>query len=195
MFGIFKNLETKVTVNHKDGSHDEIVGTCNSGKIFIEYAKNKNVKISENDSLIVHNKNGVDETFIVIEPSFYDNVFGTPAHYQCKVMHLSEFERKQSAKGHINIQGFQGNGNIINLGNNNQNVINDNTIFDKMIECMNQIEGINNKDAIIAAIKEMKASANNKNSFLEKYTKFVSLVGTHITIFQPFLPMLSKFFG
>ena len=190
MFGIFKNLETKVTVNHKDGSHDEIVGTCNSGKIFIEYAKNKNVKISENDSLIVHNKNGVDETFIVIEPSFYDNVFGIPAHYQCKVMHLSEFERKQSAKGHINIQGFQGN-----LVNNNQNVINDNTIFDKMIECMNQIEGINNKDAIIAAIKEMKASANNKNSFLEKYTKFVSLVGTHITIFQPFLPMLSKFFG
>ena len=60
-------------------------------------------------------------------------------------MHLSEFERKQSAKGHINIQGFQGNGNIINLGNNNQNIINDNTIFDKMIECINQIEGINNK--------------------------------------------------
>ena len=195
MFGIFKNLETKVTVNHKDGSHDEIVGTCNSGKIFIEYAKNKNVKISENDSLIVHNKNGVDETFIVIEPSFYDNVFGIPAHYQCKSYAFKRIWKETVCKGHINIQGFQGNGNIINLGNNNQNVINDNTIFDKMIECMNQIEGINNKDAIIAAIKEMKASANNKNSFLEKYTKFVSLVGTHITIFQPFLPMLSKFFG
>ena len=195
MFGIFKNLETKITFNHDDGSYDEITGRYDKGLVFVDYAENHYVKISENDRITVHNKNGVDETFIVIEPSFYDNVFGIPAHYQCKVMHLSEFERKQSAKGHINIQGFQGNGNIINLGNNNQNVINDNTIFDKMIECMNQIEGINNKDAIIAAIKEMKASANNKNSFLEKYTKFVSLVGTHITIFQPFLPMLSKFFG
>lgn len=194
MFGIFDSLKTKITVVHENGSQDEITGRYDNGKVFIDYAENRNVKISENDRITVHNKNGVDETFIVTAPSFYNNALGIPAHYQCKVIRLSEFERKQSQTGHINFRDIQGNNNIINLGNNNQNVVNDNAVFDKMIECINQIEAMNNKDAIIAAINEMKVNANNKNSFLEKYTKFISLLGAHITIVQPFLPMLSKFF-
>lgn len=195
MLGIFNNLKTKITVVHENGSQDEITGRYDKGLVFVDYAENHNVKISENDRITVHNKNGVDETFIVTEPSFYNDTLGIPAHYQCKVMRLSEFERRHSKAGQINIRDFQGNGNIINLGNNNHNIVNDSAVFDKIIACINQIEDINNKEAIIATINEMKVVTNDKNSFLEKYTKFVSLVGAHITILQPFLPMLSKFFS
>lgn len=195
MFGIFDNLKTKITIFHEDGSEGEIIGRYDKGLVFIDYEENHRVKISENDRITVHNKNGVDETFIVTEPSFYNNALVIPAHYQCKVMRLSEFEREHSEAGHINIKDFQGNNNIINLGNNNHNVVNDSAVFDKMIACINQIEDINNKDEIITAINEMKAAANDKNSFFEKYTKFISLVGMHTAVIQPFLPTLSKFFS
>lgn len=193
MFGMFDNLATKITLFHESGLQDEITGRFDNGQVFIDYEKNHKVKIKENDRLTIHNKNGVDETFIVTEPSFYNSFSGIPAHYQCKVMRLSEFEKRNFGTEHINIENFQGNNNIINLGNNNQNTVNDSSVFDKMVACITQNEDINNKDAIIAAINEMKVAANDKKSFLEKYTKFVGLVGMHTTIIQPFLPMLSKF--
>lgn len=193
MLGIFDNLTTKIILSREDGSQDEITGRYDNGQVFIDYEKNHKVKISENDLLTIHNKNGIDETFIVTEPSFYNSFLGISAHYQCKVIRLSEFKKRNSGTRHINIENFQGNNNIINLGNNNHNSVNDSSVFDKIVTCITQNENINNKDAIIAAINEMKTAAGDKKSFLEKYTKFVGLVGMHTAIIQPFLPILSRF--
>ena len=53
-------------------------------------------------------------------------------------------------------------------------------------------ETIENKDEIVAAVDEMQ-NAVGKKGFLQKYNEFVQAAANHMTVFAPFIPLLTKF--
>lgn len=66
-------------------------------------------------------------------------------------------------------------------------------LFDKMLEEARKING-EQKNLIISTIEEMKMNVK-KPTFLDKYNSFIAAAANHMTIFGPFLPMLSMFLG
>lgn len=51
---------------------------------------------------------------------------------------------------------------------------------------------LENKDEIVAAVDGMQNAAGKK-SFLLKYNEFVQVAANHMTVFAPFIPLLTKF--
>ena len=72
---------------------------------------------------------------------------------------------------------------------NNSNKCLDNKIFNELKETASKMES-KDKVQIIDAINELEKSQNSP-SFKEKYNEFIQSVANHMTIFSPFIPMLS----
>jgi len=53
-------------------------------------------------------------------------------------------------------------------------------------------DSLKNRDVIATAIQDMKDEVG-KPSFLEKYNTFIQSISKNITIFAPFIPMLTTF--
>lgn len=53
-------------------------------------------------------------------------------------------------------------------------------------------ETMENKDEIVTAVDGMQNEVGKKG-FLQKYNEFIQAAANHMTVFAPFLPMLTKF--
>lgn len=123
-----------------------------------------------------------------IKVAWGDNI---PYHIQIKnsarTYHeqLAECERMlQAQRGTTNNYVFNNTNGIMVLGN-----ISDSTIlFDALRE---KAEHLENEEEIKERISDMEKCAGKK-SFVEKYTAFVQSVANHMTIFAPFIPMLTE---
>lgn len=117
-----------------------------------------------------------------------DNV---PYHIQIKnsarTYHeqLAEYERVlQAQRGTTNNYVFNNTNGVMVLGN-----ISDSTIlFDALRE---KAEHLENEEEIKERISDMEKCAGKK-PFVEKYNAFIQSVANHMTIFAPFIPMLTE---
>lgn len=98
---------------------------------------------------------------------------------------LAEYERMLQAQiGTTNNYIFNNTNGIMVLGD-----ISDSTIlFDALRE---KAEHLENEEEIKERISNMEKCVGKK-SFVEKYNAFIQSVANHMTIFAPFIPMLTK---
>lgn len=98
---------------------------------------------------------------------------------------LAEYERVLQAQSRTtNNYTFNNTNGIMVLGD-----ISDSTIlFDALRE---KAEHLENKEEIKERISDMEKCAGKK-SFVEKYNAFIQSVANHMTIFAPFIPMLTE---
>lgn len=136
-------------------------------------------------------ENGATEYYEVLDRGFYKGMHGIPDHYQISV-------RKTTVKPCTNKIIYNisnGNGRInINSTDNSVNVnvtlsSEDEALFDSI---KSVAESLVNGEKIVCAIDGMKAEVGQKG-FLQKYNDFIQTAANHMTVFAPFIPMLSKF--
>ena len=87
-------MKDTITLLKKDGSKIEgIRASVQDGKIFLNADK---LLIEPEDVVQRTMSNGAEETFLVIDPGFYEAFHGIQAHYQMKVKKLGLPEAKQA---------------------------------------------------------------------------------------------------
>lgn len=98
---------------------------------------------------------------------------------------LAEYERVLQAQSRItNNYTFNNTNGVMVLGD-----VSDSTIlFDALRE---KAEHLENTEEIKERISDMEKCAGKK-SFVEKYNAFIQSVANHMTIFAPFIPMLTE---
>lgn len=179
----------KLKLVKMDGSSIEnIEALVEPEKIFVEDAS---IIIEEGDMFERKLKNGATEYYEVLDRGFYRGIHGIPDHYQVSV-------QKTTAKAYTNsvTYNISNESGKINI-NSTDNSVNINfalTEEDKaLFETIRSLaETIENKDEIVAAVNEMQ-NAVGKKSFLQKYNEFVQAAANHMTVFAPFIPLLTKF--
>lgn len=156
-------------------------------KIFVDDAS---VIIEEGDVFERTLSNGAIENYEVLDRGFYKGMHGIPDHYQVSV-------RKTTSKSYsnritYNINNESGRININSVDNStNLNFSlskEDEALFSTLKELANSIE---NADEICGLVEEMRTNVG-KERFAEKYNNFVQSIANHMTIFAPFIPMLSN---
>jgi hypothetical protein len=65
-----------------------------------------------------------------------------------------------------------------------------NEIFDQILEAVLTVEDRDERDKIESIVKEMQGSVGT-DDYLKSYTKFMSMVSDHMTVFSPFLAGLA----
>lgn len=86
-----------------------------------------------------------------------------------------------------------GNANINSIDNSVRNVNisnNQKELFEKMLNIATTIIE-NDKDEVVTAIMDMEKSYNQPN-LKEKYYKFIEVAANHMSLFAPFIPMLTE---
>lgn len=188
MKSIFSNFPTeRLKLIKPDGKViDSIVALVQPNKIFVDDAS---VIIEEGDIFERMLSNGAIENYEVIDRGFYKGMHSIPDHYQSSV-------RKTTVKPHrasvtYNINNDSGRININSTDNSFNVTLNkdDETLFDTL---KSLASSLNNSNEICGLIDEMKNNVG-KETFPEKYNKFIQSVANHMTVFAPFIPMISNF--
>lgn len=99
-------------------------------------------------------------------------------------MNSGTFIYNTITNGNANINSTDNSVKNINITNNPAEV------FEKMVNVASNIAA-GNKDDIIMAIEEMKNNYQ-KPTLKDKYFKFIEVAANHMTLFAPFLPMLTE---
>ena len=179
-------LKDKIKLRKADGTEiDGISASVQSDKIFINDEK---IIIDEGDILLRKLPNGKEENYEVINPEFFSDFHGIPAHYEIKV-------RKTTLKPKTSAIIIQANNNahvnVNSVDNSVNNSFNNNLdIFDKLKSIA---ETLQDNTEILKSILEMKCSVNDKKTFKEKYNNFIQAVAAHMTLFTPLITELIKF--
>lgn len=181
----------KVTLIKQDGQKiNEIKACVQKTKIFIDDA---NIPIEDDDKIIRYLPNGLTETYIVLDKGFKQRTHGIEAHYQASVIKESAYEKEQTkseATTIINNIGQYSKANI-NSTDNSINTYNSETnVFNKLREIAHTLPN-ESQHIIIENIDEMEESCG-KNNFKENYNKFIQIAANHMTLFAPFIPMLTE---
>ncbi|SNZ10642.1 hypothetical protein SAMN05421503_1818 [Terribacillus aidingensis] len=195
IFSIAPFPTERVKLNKKSGEIiKDIEALVQSNDIFIE---DISLPIEEGDSLIRELKNGLKESYIVIDRGFVTDSFDLDAHYQVEVEKISSREIRQqnqvSNKIVYNLNGANSRVNN-NSTDNSLNIVNSSPdeLFDKLREQVSQhIEDPEIKRSLRQHISEMEANQDSPN-FTVAYTKFINSIASHMTIFSPFIPALTQ---
>lgn len=156
-------------------------------KIFVDDAS---VIIEEGDVFERILGNGATEYYEVLDRGYYKGTRGIPDHYQISVCKTTVKPRTNKITYNIN----NGNGRInINSTDNSVNVkVSLSNEEEALFEAIKSVaESLEDGEKIICTVDGMKAEVGQKG-FLEKYNDFIQAAANHITVFAPFIPMLSK---
>ena len=185
-FAKFYNDSIKII--KKDGFVLEgIKADVQSKKIFTDYVS---VPFETGDIISRILPNGKEESYKIIDPVFYHEFAGIPAHYQIEVEKTTVMKSPSA----ININA-SGNAKVLvsSVDNSIDNSINISFTNDKIFDdLMREADSIPNNQDIVTAISQMKESVNDKKTFAEKYNNFIQSAAAHMTVFAPFIPALTK---
>ena len=181
----------KVKLIKKDGSvFENIEALVQTGKIFIE---DTSVSIEEEDIIERTLPNGTKERFVVLDRGYYKGMHGIPDNYQIKVEKESKYKSsKSNGSGQTyNINNQSGKINIHSIDQSINYILtpNDEQLFSTLKELARSIDS--NED-IENIVQELRDNVGNK-TYAEKYNEFIQSIANHMTIFAPFIPMLSEF--
>lgn len=179
----------KLKLIKSDGSIiNDVEALVEPKKIFVDDAS---VIIEEGDIFERRLSNGAVENYEVLDRGFYNGTYEIPDHYQVSV-------RKTTAKSYsnritYNITNESGKVNIHSVDNSvNLNISlsdEDEALFTTLKELTASID---NSDLIRQSIDEMRNNVG-KDTFIAKYNNFIQSIANHMTVFAPFIPMLSNF--
>ncbi|GGN76200.1 hypothetical protein GCM10012290_25690 [Halolactibacillus alkaliphilus] len=175
----------------KDGSiSDNIEALVETGKVFIE---DTSVSIEEEDIIIRTLPNGNEERLVVLDRGFYRGMHGIPDNYQVKVEKESKYKSSlNSSTGQTyNINNQSGK---INIHSTDQSINYTLTAKDEQLfkTLKDLARSIDDRGQLEVTIDELRDNIG-KETYAEKYNKFIQSAANHMTVFAPFIPMLSKF--
>lgn len=75
------------------------------------------------------------------------------------------------------------------------NVANAKVIFDQVREAAQKIDDQKLKDEILASVQGMESVVGKPAEYLPQYSKFMSLVANHVSVFANLIPALTQFLG
>ena len=183
IFSAFKYEIVKLI--KRDGSIiDNIKALVQPKTIFVEDAS---ICFDEDDIIERKLPNNKIESYRIVDPVFYDAFGGEPAHYQIKVEKTTTHHKASS----VQIFASENAKVMIDSVDNSINVNSqDFRVFDELIDV---VKGIQGNSEMIASIIQMKNSVNDKESFRNKYIRFVQIAADHMTLLAPFIPSLTRF--
>lgn len=192
MHSMLRNFPTeKVKLIKKDGSiFENIEALVQTGKIFIE---DTSVSIEEEDIIERTLPNGTNERFVVLDRGFYKGMHGIPDNYQIKVEKESKYKSTiNSDLGqtyNINNQSGKINIHSVDQSFNYTLTANDEQLFKTLKDLARSVDIDGQLEELV---QELRDNVGNK-TYAEKYNKFIQSAANHMTIFAPFIPMLSEF--
>lgn len=189
MRSILRGFPTeKLKLIKSDGTIiNDIEALVESKKIFVDDAS---VIIEEGDIFERTLSNGAIENYEVLDRGFHKGMHTIPDHYQVSV-------RKTTAKTYYNrvtynITNKSGKINIDSVDNSvNINITlsdEEEALFRTIKEIATSLE---DSELICKSVDEMHNNVG-KEGFAAKYNNFIQSIANHMTIFSPFIPMLSN---
>lgn len=73
------------------------------------------------------------------------------------------------------------------------NIANSKVIFDKVREVAEQIAEPEIKSQVLESVADMESAVGKPQDYLPRYTKFISLIANHASLFSSLLPALTQF--
>jgi hypothetical protein len=134
---------------------------------------------------------GVEETFEVIDPVYYQAFHDIPAHYQVKVRKKGTFPSGQGGNYSVHVSGLNAR---VNIGSRDHstNIATRGDIFGDISAALQRVvTNAGELQRLLAAVDEMKRQSGGAG-FAPAYRSFVSLAADHVGIIAPFLPALSQ---
>jgi hypothetical protein len=134
---------------------------------------------------------GVEETFEVIDPIYYQAFHTIPAHYQVKVRKKGMFPSGQGGNYSVNITGQNAR---VNIGSRDQstNIATQGDVFgDIRAALQGAVKNADELQNLLAAVDGMKRQ-RGADGFGAAYRSFVSLAADHLGVLAPFLPALAQ---
>lgn len=155
----FRQIEIDQLTIIKDGIIKGIISaSVQKNEIFTH---DISIPIEKGDIFVRKLLNGVEEKYVVINPSFYNGIAKMPPHYEVEVRKLD-------------IDKLNDNNNIYNITAEKVN-----------------INSVDNKNEILAAINEMKNNYG-KPTFKDKVNDFLQIAANCISLFKTIIPFLIK---
>lgn len=176
-------------IKSDDSVIDNVKALVDRGTIFIE---DGTLNIEEGDIIERDLPSGVKEQFLVVDRGFYKGMHGIPDHYQVKVERQSSYTK--GSRGQIINQYHITNADKVNIHSTDNSTTykvtgNDLSVLETI---KNLARGLENEVEIISSVDEMEKHIGKKD-FAQKYNDFIQSVANHMTIFAPFIPILSAF--
>ncbi len=182
---IFNNFnQDTISLIKRDGSIIEnIKALVHSTKIITD---NVSVCFDEGDTISRKLPNGKIDYYRVIDPVYTKGIYGIPDHYQIVVEKTTASPKKSS----IYINATDNAKVMVSSVDNSINVNSQDTkVFDELLKIAKTLP---NNINLITTIQNMRESVNDKESFKTKYNQFIQIAASHMTIFAPFIPALTK---
>ncbi len=167
---------------------EDIDAVVQSDLIVIDDAS---LDIEEGDTIERVLPTGKSEYYLVLDRGYFAAHGRFPAHYQASVRKQSsiDLDKGKNVVNNYNI----GTAEKININSTDNSVTYNVSSEDRaLMETLKMVaKELENKDAIIQSIEEMKSSIGKK-SFAEKYNAFIQNVANHMTIFASYIPALTQ---
>lgn len=181
----------KVKLIKKEGSvFENIQALVQTGKIFIE---DTSVSIEEEDIIERTLPNGTKERFVVLDRGFYKGMHGIPDNYQIKVEKESKYKSTinsgSSQTYNINNQSGKVNIHSVDQSINYTLTANDEQLFITLKDLARSVDHDGQLEELVQQLRDNVG----KKTYAEKYNKFIQSAANHMTVFAPFIPMLSEF--
>lgn len=192
MRSMLSNFPTeKVKLIKKDGSiFENIEALVQTGKIFIE---DTSVSIEEEDIIERTLPNATIERFVVLDRGFYKGMHGIPDNYQIKVEKESKYKSTinsgSSQTYNINNQSGKINIHSVDQSVNYTLTANDEQLFIILKDLARSVDHDGQLEELVQQLRDNVG----KKTYAEKYNKFIQSAANHMTVFAPFIPMLSEF--
>ncbi|MDR3597055.1 hypothetical protein [Clostridium sp.] len=148
--------------------------------------------LEEGDKFIRSLPNGLLEVYTIIDRGFSNGGYTIPPSYHSKVRkECEESLPKMSPQTIIiNNNGEHSKTNLNSVDNSVNNYNNQNEIFSELKKLTCNIPEEYRSD-IIQSINDMQESCG-KDGFADKYNSFIQSAANHMTLFAPFVPMLTS---
>jgi hypothetical protein len=188
MFGL---PQTELKIVAPDGN----VRSAEKGLIDSKQATipNKAAVIHVGDEIRRTLPSGIEETFEVVDPVYYPQLHGIPAHYQVKIRRKGIYPVGTGGHFTFNVSGPNAR---VNIGSNDhsKNVVADKSVFGKLSEKIQiALPDSEDRSRMLQLIEGMEKNIGNQPAFISAYQNFISSAANHMTLIAPFLPALTNF--
>lgn len=184
-----------VTLKKSNGEvYEGIKSSVQTDKIFID---DGSLPIEEGDHLIRKLKNGLSETYEVLDRGYHESFYDIPEGYQCKVRKITSIPRNPvQSTIHNTTYNLHGPNSRVNNNSTDSsfNTVNQvSNVFSDLKETIRtQIEPVEVQSELITLVNELEADQGN-TEYVSKYKRFVDAAADHMKVIGPFIPLLTKF--
>ena len=190
---MFREALTKDTMDiiAPDGTRQTGVRGLVEPKLII--IPDKNIDVAPGFLIEAKLPNGRTSTYRVEDVQFFPEDPGsTPDFYELTVKQAQRAAPAPHAGSVVyNVSGPNARINVSSTDSSiNVAQVNSADLFGKLLETAQQLT-VPVRDDVIGSIEAMQSAADGK-SFMGGYTRFISLISDHLTVFGPFIPALAQ---